>query len=106
MFRLSLSLVLACTSAQAVFGQGSSSPEHERWEVSWFGGGSFVGKLEFPTPILGNGTSQTVGMHYGSGYELGLRVNENLGNFLAADLEYSLANQPLTFNNLSPNIQS
>ena len=45
-------------------------------------------------------------MSYDSGYLVGVRINQNLGDYWAADLEYSFSNQHLTFTNLSPNIQT
>ena len=106
MFRLGLSVVVLCAWVEGAFAQGAYSLEHRDWEVSAFGGGSFVEKFELPTSVSGNGqqSSRTVGMRYASGYEVGLRVNQNLGDFGAATLEYSFANQPLTFTNLSPSI--
>jgi opacity protein-like surface antigen len=108
MFKVHWSLVIACVCVQSVFGQSSYAPENKDWEFSGFAGGSFLGKFQFPTTISGGGQqgSQNVGMHYGSGYELGLRLSENLGNSWGSDLEYSFATQPLTFTNLSPTIPS
>ena len=108
MFRLGLSLVIVFAGVQAVFGESSYSSDDEIWEVSAFGGGSFLGNFQFPTPVFGKGQdgSQTVGLDYATGYQVGVRLTENLNKFWAADLEYSFANQPLTFTNLSPNIQS
>src|SRR5262249_50595133 len=51
-------------------------------------------------------TNRTVGMHYANGYQLGARVSERLDDFWGAELEYTFANQPLRFTNLSPTIQS
>jgi hypothetical protein len=45
-------------------------------------------------------------MHYASGYQIGVRVTQNLGEFAAASLEYNFANQPLRFTNLTPTVQS
>jgi outer membrane protein W len=99
---------LALAFSGQAFAQRSYSPEHRDWEVTAFGGGSFVNDHEFPTPVVGVGQqqSETVGVHYAAGYQVGLRIGENLGDYWGADLEYSFANQPLTFTNLSPAIQS
>src|SRR5689334_15346945 len=104
MFRPIITLVLAFVCAPLIFAQGD-----HHYEGGVFGGGSFVGEgFQFPTAVFGSeqGTSRTVGVHYASGYQIGARVAENLGDFWAADLEYTFANQPLRFTNLSPNIQS
>jgi hypothetical protein len=44
-------------------------------------------------------------MRYDSGYVFGMRINQNLGDYWGAAIEYSFANQPLRFTNLSPAIQ-
>ena len=62
---------------------------------------------QFLTQVSGDTpTATTVGMHYASGYLIGLRIAQNLGDFFASDLEYSFANQPLRFINLTPDIPS
>ncbi len=82
-----------CTSS--LYAQGTRWLDPE-FEGSGFAGGSFIGDHQF-----GN-----VGVHYGSGYQVGARVNENLNDYWNADLEYSLSNQPLRFTNLTPNAPS
>jgi opacity protein-like surface antigen len=101
-------LVLALACVQPVFAQASYELEHREWEATPFLGGSFAGKFQFPTPVSGSDqeSSRTVGMHYASGYQIGVRITQNLGDFWAANLEYNFANQPLRFTNLSPSIQS
>jgi opacity protein-like surface antigen len=110
MLRLILALPLVCLCGQVVFAQSPYLLEHRQWEFSGFAGGSFMsGEDEFVTQVRDNGTAlttRTVGLRYASGYQIGMRVGENLGDFWTADLEYSFANQPLTFTNLSPTIQS
>src|SRR6266850_2318075 len=104
MFRLSITLVFTFACAPLIFAQ-----EDHQYEGGGFVGGSLLaGGFQFPTAVSGSepGTSRTVGVHYASGYHIGARIGENLGDFWAADLEYSFANQPLRFTNLSPNIQS
>lgn len=99
-------LTIACL--QPAFAQVSYSLEHREWEVTGFAGRSFVTKSRFSTPVTGSDqeSSRTVGIEYASGYETGVRVSQNVNDFWAADLEYSFANQPLTFTNLSPGIES
>jgi len=103
--RVFLLALLCCRSA---FAQTPSEPEHREWEVSLFLGSSSGSKFEFPTPVLGTDQelSRTVGIRYDAGPLIGVRVNQNLGDFWAADLEYTLANQRVHFTNLSPSIQS
>jgi opacity protein-like surface antigen len=45
-------------------------------------------------------------MKYASGYQVGARFTENLSDYWTANLDYSFANQPLTFTNLTPDIPS
>jgi hypothetical protein len=92
----------------AGFAQSPYAPQHREWEVSGFGGVSYVRGFQFSTPVIGvePGASTEVGMEYADGYQVGLRLTQNLGDFAGAGLEYSFANQPLRFNNLSPSIQS
>ena len=80
----------------------------DKFEFAGFGGASFAGNFLFPTLVVTNGqtTSQTEGMHYASGYQVGFRGSENLSDHWAVHLEYSFANQPLRFTNLSPTVQS
>lgn len=72
----------------------------EKWEVSAFFGMSQVGDRSLFTPIEG-GDSKTVGLSYDPGHALGLRVTENLGLKIAAELGYSYSDQSLSFTNLS-----
>jgi len=101
-----LVLTLACSLPG--FARGSEPSEQPDWEVSGFGGGSFLGDFQFSTPVSGSNQegSRTVGVHYAAGYQIGVRITENLGHFWGAGLEYSFANQPLRFTNLAPNIQN
>jgi opacity protein-like surface antigen len=107
MLKVTLILALTFVCVQPIFAQ-ATSPEHREWEVSGFAGGSFLGDSEFLTLVFGTDqeTARTVGLHYGSGYQFGVRVRNYLSNYWAADLEYSFANQPLTFTNLSPDLPS
>ncbi len=98
-------LVLACS--RSAFAQTSYQPEQGEWEASIFAGGSFAGNYQFPTPVSGSDQefSRSVGMRYIPGYQIGLRVSQNLNDFWGVDLEYSFANQELQLTNLSPSIQ-
>jgi hypothetical protein len=63
---------------------------------------------QFSTQVAGSPTetSRDVGMHYADGYQIGFRLTDYLGDYWAADIEYSFANQPLRFTNLSPSIST
>jgi opacity protein-like surface antigen len=97
-----LSLTFVCCAS--AFAQSSYSPEHREWEVTVFSGTSAGATREFPTSVLGSdqGLSRTVRMHYNSGWLLGARANQNFGDYWAAELEYSFANQRLNFDGLLP----
>jgi opacity protein-like surface antigen len=98
-------LVAGCLLASA---QASPSHEESTYEFTGFGGVSGAGDHDFPTLVWRDDavTSQTEGMHFASGYQVGLRVSENLSDHWAVHLEYSFANQPLRFTNLSPTVES
>ena len=105
--KLTLVLLLTVACSRSLFGQ--SLPERFDWEGSAFAGVSFVGTRNFSTSVSGSAqeTSRTVGVHYAPGYQIGLRLKENLGGeYWGADLEYSFANQPLRLTNLTPSIQN
>src|SRR5262249_28409844 len=110
MLRMILAVPLICVCGQVVFAQSPYPLEYRQWEFSGFAGASLMsGEDEFVTQVRDNGaavTTRTVGLRYAKGYQIGMRVGENLGDFWTSDLEYSFANQPLTFTNLSPSIQS
>jgi opacity protein-like surface antigen len=73
-----------------------------------FGGASWIPKTDFSTSVIGSASesSRAVRLEYASGYQIGGRVSEHLGDFWSVSLEYSFANQPVRFRNLSPEIQS
>jgi opacity protein-like surface antigen len=95
---LLVTLVPIAAQAQSLF-----KATHRAWEVSIFAGGSFPGDGLFATPVTGSTqqTSRTVGLSYGSGSQLGLRVTENRWEHWGAAMEYGFSNQPLRFTNLS-----
>jgi opacity protein-like surface antigen len=102
---MSIFILACCRYASA---QTTVSLVEGKFEFTAFGGASFAGNFHFPTLVFTNGqvTSQVEGMHYASGYQVGFRVAENLSERWAVHLEYSFANQPLRFTNLSPTVQS
>ena len=73
---LSLLLILFVESGQA---QSVFKSAHGEWEASIFGSGSFLGDGEHITPSEGSGqpSSRTVGLSYGTGAQLGIRVTDN-----------------------------
>lgn len=79
---------------------------HRDWEFSVFGGTSIIKDQAFTTPVAGSDqqTSTTVGMQYGSSWLLGARLSESRGDYWGAEFEYSYANQPLRFTNLTPTV--
>src|SRR5262245_21052437 len=98
-----LLLLLAFALARASFSQ-----DRWQWEFSGFGGGSFLGGGDFPTPVTvgGQETSRTVGLSYASGYVVGARISERFGEAWRANLEYGFANQPMRMTNLLPAVPS
>ncbi|HEX5000670.1 MAG TPA: outer membrane beta-barrel protein [Terriglobia bacterium] len=105
MFKVALTLTLALAFGQDVFGQSYFVRGEQDWEVSGFAGASvFSGDFHFSTPVLDDspGSVQQVEMEYASGYQIGIRIGEYVGDHWAADLEYSFANQPIRFKNLAP----
>jgi len=90
-------------SALGVSAQGVPSQAENKWEVSGFFGFGGAGDDVFVTPVE-EGATQDVRLALEQSFVLGLRITENLGQYLGAELEYSLTNQPLLFQNLSPTL--
>jgi hypothetical protein len=105
-----LLLFLALSAPAATAQQIYTDWMWKDWEVTTFGGGSFGQTFDFPTFTTFNAgipaVTRDVGLHYGSGYLVGANCRENLGDYWAADLQYTFANAPLEFTNLSPTIPS
>ena len=99
-------LVFACSNC--AFAGDEGSPENKEWEVSGFAGNSFAQNFHFSTPVIGSNTetSRTASMRFGSGYEIGARIKDNVRDHVGVDLEYSFAHQNLRFTNLTPSIQN
>jgi opacity protein-like surface antigen len=75
---------------------------HGEWEISPFGGVSFIGDGVYTTPVEGSTqTSRNVGLSFGTGPQLGFRLTNNRWQHWGAALEYNYSNQPITFTNLS-----
>jgi opacity protein-like surface antigen len=102
---LCLFLILFAEPAPA---QGVVKVAHDEWEASVFAGGSFLGNGAHETPVEGSGqtSSRVVGLSYGKGAQIGIRVTNNRWQHWGATLEYGFSKQPLTFTNLSDSIPS
>ncbi len=101
--KLLVAFLLVSLLSIAAQAQGLLPPAHRSWEVSIFGGGSFIGDKSFPTPVAGSSSQsfRTVGLSYASGSQMGLRITENRWKHWGATMEYGFSNQPLRFTNLS-----
>ena len=84
---------------------GVSAQTPDKWEVSGFFGFGGAGDDTYVTPVEG-GTPQNVRLDLEQSYVMGLRITENRGQYFGAELEYSFANQPLSFRGLSPTVPS
>jgi opacity protein-like surface antigen len=108
LFRLTSILLLTLVCCLPAFAQGAFAPRYREWEASGYIGSSFIDDVQFGTQVSGTDQEnfRTVGLHYTTSYQVGMRVTQNVDNLWAATLEYNFANQPLRFTNLSPDIQS
>ncbi len=97
---LLLSLAV-CTTVQA---QIQYPNLYKEWEVAGLFGAAFVGDQSSETPVEGQDMTRLVGLDYSSGFLMGIRLTQNLKGKMGAELDYTYANQPLTFLNLSPTI--
>lgn len=78
---------------------------HRRWEFSAFGGTSIVKDQVFETSVGGEQQfTVPVGVQYSSSWLAGARLSESMGDFWGAEFEYSYANQPVRFTDLTPGI--
>ncbi len=99
---LLLFLPAARLSAQTSYPASSAAPD--KWEVSLFAGVASAKDKSAATATAGLDTLRLVRLDYASGYLVGLRVTENLGRHFGAELDYSLANQPMAFTDLRPGL--
>ncbi len=93
--RTLLCWVSVCFLTPLLMAQSTSKADKE-FEGAGFMGGTFVGDFE----------SSGTGLKYGAGYQLGLRITQNLHPAWSADLEYSFGNQPLQLTNISPTVST
>jgi opacity protein-like surface antigen len=77
-------------------------PSREKWEFSVFFGSSHRGDNTYVTPV--DSAVRNVVLGFAPGYQVGARLTENLKQHFGAELEYSLANQPMVFKDLRPNL--
>lgn len=100
---VALFTMLLCSFATAqIFRPGRP----DKWEFSGFSGwGTLTGADAFLTPVS-DGSVNLVESDGGSGYVVGARITENLGQYFGAELEYSFSDQSVTFLNLSPQLPS
>ncbi len=86
-----------------VLAQSPPRPTEAKWEFSGFFGFGGAGNDTHVTPVE-EGTTQNVQLDLEQSYVVGLRITENRGQYFGAELEYSFANQPLSFRGLSPTV--
>ncbi len=98
-------LLLLCFIALGSGLSAQNPPTHaeNKWEVSHFVGYGGAGDGTFATPVE-EGTIQDVGLDVEQNIALGVRITENRGRYLGAELEDSFTNQPLFFRDLSPTL--
>src|SRR3954465_13161242 len=73
-------VVFALLCCRQLSAQPSYSPEYEKSEAGGFAGASFGSDFRFPTLVSGSASegSRTIGMHYASGYQVGVRGSESI----------------------------
>jgi len=82
----------------------STPDKYGEWEFSIYFGAGFIGDTSGATPIAGGEELRLVTLDYTSGFSAGVRLTQNLGKRLGAELEYTFSNQPLAFLNLTPDL--
>ncbi len=99
-----LLIMMTALTCVPVMGQGPLYGRTDKWEFAVFAGASYRGENVYPTPFEG-GTTRDVTLRFAPGYLVGARITQNLGQYFGAELDYSLANQPVEFRNLTPTLQ-
>ena len=80
--RLAPLVVLTLVWSRPVIAQATTYVlEHREWAATGFVGASFLESGEFPTTVFGTDeeSSETVGMSYRSGYQVGMRITDETG---------------------------
>lgn len=98
-----LIVLFCCFVMTSVLGQ-IQYPHQKKWELSFLGGVAFSSDESSATAVSGGDSLRLVSLNYASGYLVGLRISENLGQNISAELEYGFANHPLSFVNLTPSV--
>lgn len=106
--KLFVALLLVSLLPIAAQAQGPTPLAHRSWEVSIFGGASYINGRSFQTPAAGESQQpfRAVGLKYATGSQMGLRLTENRWKHWGAAMEYTFSNQPLRFTNLSDTVPS
>ncbi len=99
----SAAAIVALLGVCQLSAQPPQRPAKQKYEVSFFGGWSFVGDRSFVT-ARDDGSVSTVGVDFDSGPAFAFRVTDNFSNHLGAELEYAFADHDSTFTNLSPTV--
>ena len=95
---LSAGLIL-CTTVSAQQQRVNSNPE---WELSFFAGMAMLGEAEANTPIEDSSDFLKSSIDPDNGILLGARITQNLGNYFAAEFDYTFSDHSGTFNNPTP----
>lgn len=101
---LSLGPVFFILATLSVAAQPQWAQSFNKWEFSFFGGVARAGDRTSPTLVQDLELVRPISLNYAAGYLLGARLSENLGEHFAAELDYSYANQPFDFVNLTPSL--
>ncbi len=106
--KLVVAFLLVSLFSIAAQAQGLYPLTHRGWEITIFGGASYVRGRSFQTPVVGSSQQplRSVGLRYATGSQMGLRLTENRWKHWGAAMEYSFSNQPLRFTNLSDAVPS
>ena len=100
-------LLFLCTAILLqchLLAQYPQTSQQKKWEFSFLLGFNSAGDSTSLTPVSGQEVPRLVGLEHASGYLVGARVTENLGEHFGAELEYNFANQPMAFVNLTPTL--
>ncbi|GAB4229566.1 MAG: hypothetical protein Kow00109_00870 [Acidobacteriota bacterium] len=104
LLRTLVAVVLLSQSAAILNAQRAGRFTPSPWELSWFTGVNFGQEKTASTPVAGGETRRDVLRDAASGYLVGIRITENRGRRFSAELDYTMANQPFGFVNLSSGI--
>lgn len=97
-------IVLIATAIPSLLAQAPTGDPSRDWEVSFFGGLSSADDHSSLLSVEGLDQTNTVFLDYSPGYAAGVRITENLGDHLSAELDYTFANQPMAFRGLRPTL--